>query len=140
MLDISYQMTGGFLQSVNQWGYLRHARVWHQQPCDGKCGFFKLLELAPQLLAVFIKLLQRFIAVDKVRVRGDPKLHVRTTLMGQLLIIILKYLAGIFLSVEDILHISLRCLQLFHPGLKICKQLRGDVRLLQGTPNKYPTG
>jgi hypothetical protein len=29
---------------------------------------------------------------------------------------------------------------LFHPGLKICKQLRGDVRLLQGTPNKYPTG
>jgi hypothetical protein len=50
---------------------------------------------------------------------------VRTTLMVQLLILILKYLAGIFLLVEEILQISLRCLQLFHPGLKICKQLRG---------------
>jgi hypothetical protein len=30
--------------------------------------------------------------------------------MGQLLIIILKYLAGIFLSVEEILHIGLQCL------------------------------
>jgi hypothetical protein len=57
------------------------------------------LELPPQLLAVFVKNLQRFIAVDKVTVKGDPKLHVRTTLMGQLVIIILKYLAGILLSV-----------------------------------------
>jgi hypothetical protein len=81
--------------------------VWHQQPHDGKCGFFKFLELPPQLLAVFVKLLQRFIAVDKVTVRGDLKLHVRTTLMGQLLIIILKYLAGILLSVEEVLHIGL---------------------------------
>jgi hypothetical protein len=44
-------------------------------------------------------------------VGGDLKLHVRTTLMGQLLIIVLKYLASIFLSVEEILHISLRCLR-----------------------------
>jgi hypothetical protein len=66
--------------------------------------------LALQLLAVFFKLLQRFIAVDKVTVRGDSKLHMRTTLMGQLLIIILKYLTGILLSVEEILHIGLRCL------------------------------
>jgi hypothetical protein len=66
--------------------------VWHQQPRDGKCGFFKFLELPPQPLAVFVELLQRFIAVDKVTIRGDPKLHVRITLMGQLLIIILKYL------------------------------------------------
>jgi hypothetical protein len=50
--------------------------------------------------------------------------------MGQLLIIILKYLAGILLSVEEILHINLQCLQLFHSGLKICTQLKGDVRLL----------
>jgi hypothetical protein len=71
--------------------------VWHQQPRDGKCGFLKFLELAPQLLVVFVELLQRFIAVDKVTVRGNPKLHVRTTLMVQLLIIILKYLAGILL-------------------------------------------
>jgi hypothetical protein len=81
--------------------------VWHQQPRDGKCDFFKFLELPPQPLAVFVELLQRFIAVDKVTIRGDPKLHVRITLMGQLLIIILKYLAGIFLSVEEVPHIEL---------------------------------
>jgi hypothetical protein len=45
--------------------------------------------------------------------------------MGQLLIIVLKYLAGILLSVEEVLHIDLRCFQLFHLGLKICKQLKG---------------
>jgi hypothetical protein len=51
--------------------------------------------MPPQPLAVFIQLLQRFIAVDKVTIRGDPKLHVHITLMGQLLIIVLKYLAGV---------------------------------------------
>jgi hypothetical protein len=60
--------------------------------------------------------------------------------MGQLLIIVLKYLAGIFLSVEEIPHISLRCLLLLHPGFKIYKQLKGDVILPQGTYNKYSTG
>jgi hypothetical protein len=60
----------------------------------------------PQLLTVFIQLLQRFIAVDKVTIRGDPKLYVHITLMGQLLIIVLKYLTGILLSVEEILHID----------------------------------
>jgi hypothetical protein len=110
MLDIRHQTFGGFLQPIDQRGNFRPARVRHQQPCDGQRGFFKLLELTLQLLTVFTNLLQRFIAVDKVTVRGDPKLHVRTTLMGQLLIIVLKYLAGIFLSVEEILHISLRCL------------------------------
>jgi hypothetical protein len=54
----------------------------HQHPFNGKCGFFKFLELSPQLLAVFAKLLQRFIAVDKITIRGNPKLHVRITLMG----------------------------------------------------------
>jgi hypothetical protein len=78
----------------------------HQQPRDGKSGFLKFLELPPQLHAVFVELLQRFIAVDKVTVRSDPKLHVLITLMGQLLIIVLKYLAGILLSVEEILHIN----------------------------------
>jgi hypothetical protein len=104
--------------------------VWHQQPRDGKCSFFEFLELSPQLHTVFIELPWRFIAVDKVMIRGDPKLHVHIALMGQLLIIVLKYLAGILLSVEEVLDIDLRCLQLFHSGLKICKQLKGDVRLL----------
>jgi hypothetical protein len=45
--------------------------------------------------------------------------------MGQLLIIVLKYLVGILLSVEEVPHIDLRFLQLFHSGLKICKQLKG---------------
>jgi hypothetical protein len=102
--------------------------VWYQQPRDGKCGFFKFLELPPQLLTVFVELLQRFIAIDKVTIRADPKLHVHITLMGQLLIIILKYLAGILLSVEEVLHIKLRCPQLFHLGLKICTQLNGGCQ------------
>jgi hypothetical protein len=79
----------------------------HQQSRNGQCGFFKLLKLAPQPLAVFIELLQRFIAVDKVTIQGDPKLHLCITLMGQLLIMVLKYLAGILLSVEEVLHIDL---------------------------------
>jgi hypothetical protein len=62
--------------------------------------------LTSQLLAIFAKLLQRFIAVDKVTIRGDPKLHVHIALMGRLLKIVLKYLVGIFLSVEEILHVD----------------------------------
>jgi hypothetical protein len=96
--------------------------------------------LTPQLLIVFTKLLRRFIAVDKVTIQGNPKLHVHITLMVQLLIIVVKYLAGILLSVEEILHIDFGCLQLFHSGFKICTQLKGDVRLPQGTLNKYSTG
>jgi hypothetical protein len=80
--------------------------VRYQQPSDGQRGFFEFLELTPQLLAIFTKLLQRFIAVDKVTIRGDLKLHVHIALMGQLLIIVLKYLAGILLSVEEILHVD----------------------------------
>jgi hypothetical protein len=45
--------------------------------------------------------------------------------MGQLLKIVLKYLAGILLSLEEILHIDFGCLRLFHPVLKIYKQLKG---------------
>jgi hypothetical protein len=107
MFDISSHASGGFLQLVNQRSYLWPARVWHQQPRNGERDFFEFLELPPQPLAVFIQLLQRFIAVDKVTIQGDPKLHVRIALMGQLLIILLKYLAGILLSVEVVLHINL---------------------------------
>jgi hypothetical protein len=62
--------------------------------------------LSLQLLAIFIQLLQRFVAVDKITIRGNPKLHVLIALMGQLLINILKYLAGILLPVEEILHVN----------------------------------
>jgi hypothetical protein len=87
-------------------GYLRPARVWHQLPRNGERGFFEFFELPPQLLSIFIQLLQRFIAVDKVTIRDDLKLHGHITLMGQLLIIVLKYLAGILFPVEEILHID----------------------------------
>jgi hypothetical protein len=88
--------------------------------------------LTLQLLAIFTKLLQRFIAVDKVTIRGDPKLHVHIALMAQLLIIVLKYLTGILLSVEEILHINSGCLQLLHSGLKIYKQLKGRCQTTKG--------
>jgi hypothetical protein len=55
--------------------------VRHQQPCNGERGFFKLLELAAQLLAIFVELLQRFIAVHKITVRGFTKLHVLDALI-----------------------------------------------------------
>jgi hypothetical protein len=41
--------------------------VRYQQPSEQR-GFFKIIELTPQLLTVFTKLLQRFIAVDKVTI------------------------------------------------------------------------
>jgi hypothetical protein len=66
--------------------------------------------LAPQLLTVFVELLQRFIAADKITVRGFSELHVLDALIRQLLIFKLKYLTGIFLSVDDVLQIGLRCL------------------------------
>jgi hypothetical protein len=40
--------------------------------------------------------------------------------MTQLLIFIFKYLSGILFSVDDVLNIGLRCLQLVYTGLKIC--------------------
>jgi hypothetical protein len=94
--------------------------VRHQKPCNGECGFFKLFELAAQLLAIFVELLQRFIAVHKIMVRGFTKLHVLDALMRQLLIFIFKYLSGILLSVDDVLQIDLRCLQLVYTSLEIC--------------------
>jgi hypothetical protein len=63
--------------------------------------------LAARLLAVFIQLLQRFIVVHKVMIRGFAKLHVINALMGQLLILILKYLTGVLLPLHDVLKISL---------------------------------
>jgi hypothetical protein len=62
--------------------------------------------LISQLHAIFAKRLQRFIVVGKVTIRGDPKLHMHIALMGQLLIIVLKYLAAIHLLVEEILHVD----------------------------------
>jgi hypothetical protein len=82
--------------------------VRHQQSCNRERGFFKLLKLAPQLLAILIELLQRFIAVHKVTIRGFTKLHVLDALMRQLLIFVLKYLTGIIHPVDYILQIGLR--------------------------------
>jgi hypothetical protein len=58
MLHVGRQPAGGFLQSIHQWRYLGTARVRHQQPHNGECGFFKLLQLGPQLLAILGQLLQ----------------------------------------------------------------------------------
>jgi hypothetical protein len=46
---------------------------------------------------------------------------VLVALIRQLLIFIFKYLSDIFLSVDDVLQISHRCLQLVYPSLEICK-------------------
>jgi hypothetical protein len=45
---------------------------------------------------------------------------VHNALMGQLFIFVLKYLTAIFLLVDDVLQIGLRCLQLIYTDLKIC--------------------
>jgi hypothetical protein len=100
MLHISCQTPGGFFQSIHQQIYLGQAWVRRQQSCNRKRDFFKLLELASQPLAIFIELLQRFIAVHKVTIQGFMKLHVLDALMRQLLIFIFKYLSGILLSVN----------------------------------------
>jgi hypothetical protein len=49
------------------------------------------------------------------------ELHVLDALIRQLLIFILKYFSGILLSVDDVLQIGLRCLQLVYPRLEIYK-------------------
>jgi hypothetical protein len=48
------------------------------------------------------------------------KLHVLVALVSKLLIIILQYLAGFLLSVEEVLHVGLSSLQLVDAGLKLC--------------------
>jgi hypothetical protein len=81
--------------------------VRHQEPRDGERGFFKLLQLGPQLLTVLVQLLQEFVAVDEVTIGGNMKLHVLVALVGRLLIIGLEYLAGLLLPLEEILQIRL---------------------------------
>jgi hypothetical protein len=60
---------------------------------------------------------------------------VHDAFMRQLLIFVLKYLAGILLLVDDVLQIGLRCLQLIYTGLKICnnsnKTCQITIRYLQ---------
>jgi hypothetical protein len=62
--------------------------------------------LGPQLLAVLVQLLQRFVAVVEVTIRGNPKLHVLIALVSQLLIGIFKYLMGLLIPVEEVLHVD----------------------------------
>jgi hypothetical protein len=61
-------------------------------------------------------------------------LHMHIALMGQLLIIVLKYLAGILLLVEEILHVDFSRLELLYPSFKICKQLKGRCQTTTGYP------
>jgi hypothetical protein len=79
----------------------------HQESCNRKRGFFKLLQLGPQRLAVLVQLLQRFVAVDEVTIGSNAKLHVLVALEGMFLIVKLEYLAGLLLSVEVVLHVCL---------------------------------
>jgi hypothetical protein len=55
-------------------------------------------------------------------------------LMRQLLIFIFKYLSGILLSVDNVLQIGVRCLQLVYTGLKICK----SSKTKRQTTTRYP--
>jgi hypothetical protein len=70
------------------------------------CGFLEFLLLGPQLLTVLDQLLQRFVAVDEVTIRGNSKLHVLIALVSQLLIVIFKYRTGLLLPVEEVLHVD----------------------------------
>jgi hypothetical protein len=79
----------------------------HQESCNRKRSFFKFLQLGPQRLAVFVQILQRFVAVDEITIRSNPKLHVLVALEGKFLIVKLEYLADLLLSVEEVLHICL---------------------------------
>jgi hypothetical protein len=68
MLHIGCQTPWGFFQPIHQRSYLGPTWMRYQQPCNREGGFFKLLELAVQLLVVFIELLQRFIAIDQITI------------------------------------------------------------------------
>jgi hypothetical protein len=70
-----------------------------------ECSFFKFFKLGPQLLTVFLQLLQGFVSVDEVTIRGNSELHVLITLVSQLVIIIFKYLTGLLLPVKEVLHV-----------------------------------
>jgi hypothetical protein len=54
---------------------------------------------------------------------------VLVALVSKLLIIVLQYLAGLLLLVEEVLQISLRSLQLIYPSLKLSNHKAQRVRL-----------
>jgi hypothetical protein len=53
--------------------------------------------LGPQCLAVFIQLLQGFVAVDEIAFRSNPELHMLLALEGEFFVVELEYLAGFLL-------------------------------------------
>jgi hypothetical protein len=55
MLHVRRQPAGGFLQSIHERCYLGASFVLS---CNGERGFFKLLQLGPQRLAVLVHFLQ----------------------------------------------------------------------------------
>jgi hypothetical protein len=68
MLHIRRQVSRGFFQLIDQGSNFWSARVRYQQSSDGQRGFLEFLELISQLHAIFAKLLQKFIVVDKVTI------------------------------------------------------------------------
>jgi hypothetical protein len=72
VLHACCQTLGSFLQAVHQWSNLGSARVSHQQPSNWECGFFQLLQLAAQPLAVFVELSAGIYNSSRDH---DPRLH-----------------------------------------------------------------
>jgi hypothetical protein len=66
--------------------------------------------------------LQGFVVVDEVTIGGNAQLHVLNALMSQLLVVILKYFTGLFLPVEEVLHVDFGGPQLLDTSLKLCNQ------------------
>jgi hypothetical protein len=75
------------------------------------------LDLQP--LAVFIELLQGFLTIYEITIRGFTNLHVMNALMSQLFLVMLMYLSGIGLPIHDVLQVGLRCLQLVNTCFKL---------------------
>jgi hypothetical protein len=99
----------------------------------------QVLSAGPQLLAVFVQLLQGFVAVDEVTVRGNLELHVLIALVSQLLIIIFKYLTGLLLPVK---RFFMSTSEAFSCSTRVSSSAinkQGEVRPMQGTPNGYST-
>jgi hypothetical protein len=65
-------VTTEFQPHVRKQPQLSSSHMWNKQLDDGHRGFFKLLQGHPQLLAIFVKLLQGLHAVNEVNVSCLP--------------------------------------------------------------------
>jgi hypothetical protein len=57
VLHIGRQPAGGFPEAIHEQSDLGAARMRNLEPRDRQRGFFKILQLGPQRLAIFIQLL-----------------------------------------------------------------------------------